>query len=382
MARPRSKRFVMRTPAVTIGAAVLMLGVGAVAPAQAVEQTSSCTDGGGTSWQTLTRWGGTYVDASGTTRITNNYVAWTTKAEMRPTQTTVRSYDGSGKLLQTLFRERAFDYAGGTLRDSRNPLDPPSAPGRAKIVLTVGTDGDGKSDCTMTFVQPPAVTPTASPDALPVGDVVSNGVGWRQLMAEDFNASTRPTVWRPYTDGPCCDNKYNDSARVTYHDGLMDVNIADSAGTLQGTAGQFGNTQSSMRTALRFRTDKPFSGAGAANMIWPTNDVWGDGEIDWPETQFDSTIEGFTHQVGAHPELNSMYVNSKVTASSGWHTAVTEWKPGAFVRFYLDGALLGEDTQNVPSTPHDWRFQTADNGGPQSSGGHFQIAWVAQWVLA
>lgn len=380
MARPRANRLVTISTA-TVGIAVLMLGLGANSVAQAVEQTSACSDGGGTAWSTMTHWGGTYVDASGTTRVTNNYVAWTTNHEWRPTQTTVRTYDGSGKLLQTLFRERGFDYNAGTSRDARNPLDPPSSPGRAKVVLTVGTDGDGKSDCTVTFVQPAATAPPASADSIPLGDVVSDGVKWRQVLSEDFNSATRPAGWHPYADGPCCDNKYNDLGRVTYHDGLMDVAIADSQGTLQGTAGQFGNTQTSMRTALRFRTDKPFSGAGEANMIWPTDDVWGNGEIDWPETQFNSTIGGFVHQVGAHPEVNSLYVDTGVTPSSGWHTAVTEWKPGSFVRFYLDGRMVGEDTRNVPTTPHDWRFQTADNGEATSNGGHFQIAWVAQWVL-
>src|SRR4051794_26626445 len=38
--------------------------------------------------------------------------------------------------------------------DYRNPLDQPAPQTKAKVTITVGRDGDGMADCTMTFTQP------------------------------------------------------------------------------------------------------------------------------------------------------------------------------------------------------------------------------------
>ena len=215
----------------------------------------------------------------------------------------------------------------------------------------------------------------------PVGDVTTNGVAWRQVFVENFDSSTRPAVWHPYPDGSG-QGKYNDGARVTYHDSCMDIEIAQVAGVMQGTAGIFGVGQNSMRTSMRFRTDAPFTGAGCAGMIWPRSGKWSEGEIDWPEVQFNGNITGFIHRVGLNPEQNALVVNTAVTPWSGWHTVVTEWRPGHYVRCFLDGVLLGTCTSAVAVNSHDWRLQAAANGGTRSAGGHMLVDWIAQWVLA
>lgn len=54
------------------------------------------------------------------------------------TDSWVRTYAGDGKRIQTLTWSGSFDYAGGTVFRSRNPKNPTSAPGRAKVKLSVG----------------------------------------------------------------------------------------------------------------------------------------------------------------------------------------------------------------------------------------------------
>ncbi|GAA2092032.1 hypothetical protein GCM10009841_00680 [Microlunatus panaciterrae] len=125
------------------------------APAVAgVSRLGSCVDGGGVAWRSKVTWGSTYV-SSGVTRVSVNFAGWTTtRSGIIPTDSVVKSYDGSGRLLQTLTRTASVNYTGGTFYDARNPLNPPSAPGRAKVTVSTGVDGDGKANCTVTFRQP------------------------------------------------------------------------------------------------------------------------------------------------------------------------------------------------------------------------------------
>ena len=73
---------------------------------------------------------------------------------MVPTDSAVRSYSGDGTRIQTLTWSGVYDYKRGTAYRVRNPLNPASAPGRAKIKITVGVDGDGHGNCSVTFTQP------------------------------------------------------------------------------------------------------------------------------------------------------------------------------------------------------------------------------------
>ena len=91
-----------------------------------------------------------------------DYAGWTTgRAGTVPTDSSVRSYDGAGhRTAHGRTRTGEFDYASGTVYDSRDPLNPPSAPGAAKVTVTLGVDGDGLGNCTLTFIQPgPGFTP-------------------------------------------------------------------------------------------------------------------------------------------------------------------------------------------------------------------------------
>ena len=54
------------------------------------------------------------------------------------TDSSVKTYNGSGTLIQTLTWTGAFAYGSGTTYKSRNPLNPPSSPGKSKVVVTLG----------------------------------------------------------------------------------------------------------------------------------------------------------------------------------------------------------------------------------------------------
>ena len=121
-----------------------------------VTQTATCVDGGGTRWRGRSAWGATYTDANGVRRVSNDSTGFTSAAAAATTvDYAVKTYNGAGRLLRTLAEyDRPFDFAGGQRSLVRNPLNAPSAPGKARITVTVGDGNDGYGTCSMTFVQP------------------------------------------------------------------------------------------------------------------------------------------------------------------------------------------------------------------------------------
>jgi hypothetical protein len=161
----------MKRLLMTVAAAVLAVtGLTATQPepaAAAVNRAGSCVDGAGVTWRSKVVWGSPYKTADGITRIQVDYAGWTTtKAGVVPTDSAVRSYDAAGRLLQTLKRTAALNYRSGAVYVARNPLNPPSAPGKAKITISTGVDGDGHHNCLVTFVQP-----ASDPVVAAVGDM-------------------------------------------------------------------------------------------------------------------------------------------------------------------------------------------------------------------
>ncbi|HYP46066.1 MAG TPA: CAP domain-containing protein [Propionibacteriaceae bacterium] len=136
--------------------------------AAATTQTASCTDGGGVRWNTRAIWGGSYTAADGVRRVAMDHAGWTTsRAGTVPTDSWVRTYDGSGTFLRSLAWSGSFAYQSGSTYKVQNPLNPPSAPGKTKVTITLGVDGDGYGNCTVTFTQPGGTTPTPSPSPSP-----------------------------------------------------------------------------------------------------------------------------------------------------------------------------------------------------------------------
>ena len=160
-------RSLFRGLAVAVAAALVLVVVPAGASAHTT-LTSSCTDGGDHLWRGRAVWGAEYRDAAGVKRVASEAVGFTSAA---PDATTVdysiQGYDGSGKRIYSVAqKDRRFSFRGGTVYLTRNPRNPPSAPGKTKIVVSVGDGNDGRGNCTMTFVQPTA-TPTAPSGSWP-----------------------------------------------------------------------------------------------------------------------------------------------------------------------------------------------------------------------
>ena len=146
---------------------LVTLGVTAP-PAQAATTfttTGSCVDGGGMTWHTKVIWGSTYRSSTGQSKVSVDYAGWTSTLGRLRTDSIVRSYDGTGRLVRALKRTAAVDYRLGTVYAARNPVNPPS--GGARIVITVGRDGDGFANCSVTHSQ----SATADPVIAAVGDL-------------------------------------------------------------------------------------------------------------------------------------------------------------------------------------------------------------------
>jgi beta-glucanase (GH16 family) len=126
-------------------------------------------------------------------------------------------------------------------------------------------------------------------------------------------------------------------------------------------------------------------GYKGAWLLWPASEVWPrDGEIDFPEGDFDSTIWAFMHRQGATAGSDQDWFSTSARWTD-WHTAVTEWTPSS-VRFLLDGQVVGTSTSRIPNTPMHWVIQnetTLSGYVPADSvSGHVLIDWVAVWSYA
>lgn len=100
---------------------------------------------------------------------------------------------------------------------------------------------------------------------------------------------------------------------------------------------------------------------GTAFLLWPANDRWAEGEVDYPELVWGAPISGSVHQIG-RPELNSDTFTLPTTSDGRWNIATIEWTPGLLV-FFLNGEEVRRVTADVPSTPFRWGFQSGGTYG-------------------
>ena len=144
-----------------------------------------------------------------------------------------------------------------------------------------------------------------------------------------------------------------------------------------------GNDQLYGRYAIHWKSDS-VPGYKVAWLLWPDSGVWpGDGEIDFPEANLDSTISGFMHrQNGSSGGDQDVYSTDVRFGDGNWHTAVTEWLPGS-LRFFVDGVEVGHSTSRVPNTPMHWVIQSETGLGSAhpaaGSEANVYIDWVAVW---
>jgi hypothetical protein len=231
----------------------------------------------------------------------------------------------------------------------------------------------------------PSLQPTAAPDpeaadtAAPSADddSASASAAPAASFVEDFDtaaalgrvAATYSQAWQPYPDGTS--GIYEPSKTVSVHDGVMDVQLggAGAAGTFGSVAGAWGHVGGSFSVRAKATGG---DGNGAAFMLWPTSNVWSDGEIDFPEGNFESSPQAFQHSMTPGQEAERVQVDSGVSWRD-WHTYTVDWDPGKSVTYSVDGTVLRTITQDVPTTPHRFMFQTGNWG----ASGNLLIDWVS-----
>ncbi|WP_228516922.1 family 16 glycosylhydrolase [Curtobacterium sp. VKM Ac-1376] len=228
-----------------------------------------------------------------------------------------------------------------------------------------------------------APEPDAAPEpgAAPESDASPADLAARAPNAsfvEDFTtsaltglvASLYPQSWQPYPDGTS--GIYAPSKTVSVHDGVMDVAL----GTGAGAAGTFGTADGAWdHVGGSFSVRAKATGGdgnGAAFMLWPTSNVWSDGEIDFPEGNFESNPMVFHHSMTPGQEAERIQVDTGVSWRD-WHTYKVDWVPGESVTYSVDGTVLQTITEDVPTTPHRFMFQVG-NWGDQ---GNLLIDWVS-----
>lgn len=214
---------------------------------------------------------------------------------------------------------------------------------------------------------------SASGVSMPVGDLL----GWHQIIAEDFLTTSTSTTfgttyansWTSYDDG----GKYYKST-ISAHDGVMDFTLDG----IKGGAGWFGSKYTQYgKFSMRIKAINA-SDNGTAIMLWPTGNIWGNGEIDYPEGNFQGTLGLFHHGINCTDCSASDSYNTGVTWTN-WHTVSIEWTPTS-VKYYLDDALIKTVTHDIPIYDHRYTIQIAPNG-PSPQSGNFLIDWVAIYSL-
>ena len=239
----------------------------------------------------------------------------------------------------------------------------------AGVVLTITSAPSSGRDFAAAGVPRPTATPSVDP-----------GPDRNATFFEDFDTpaaaggqfrSTYANAWQPYAEGTS--GKYFSDELISAHDGVMDVAMDGE----HGAAGVFGPPDSAWAHvggtySIRARVVGGV-GNGAAIMLWPTSNVRSEGEINFPEGNFESHPVVYHHSMIPGHEGSAQGIDSEVTWR-GWHTYTIDWKPGKSVSYFVDGRLLGTITTNVPTTAHRYTFQIGDTGAP----GHVLIDWVSR----
>ncbi|KQS14798.1 hypothetical protein ASG04_02965 [Curtobacterium sp. Leaf183] len=223
----------------------------------------------------------------------------------------------------------------------------------------------------------PSPAPSDDVTAQPAVQADSAATPPAASFVEDFNtpallgqvSSLYKQAWQPYPDGTS--GIYAPSKTVSVADGVMNVALggAGSAGTFGTSAGAWGHVGGTF--SVRAKAEGG-DGNGAAFMLWPSSNNWSDGEIDFPEGNFESSPSGFQHSMVPGRGAEREQIGTNVSWRD-WHTYTVNWVPGKSVTYSVDGTVLKTVTHDVPTTPHRFMFQTGNWG----ASGTLQIDWVS-----
>ncbi|ROP64319.1 glycoside hydrolase family 16 protein [Curtobacterium sp. PhB115] len=218
----------------------------------------------------------------------------------------------------------------------------------------------------------------ANATSAPRGDVGN----FKQTYREQFStaatakgkfAKTYAKSWQPYPDGT--GGMYYSGAMISAHNGYMDVKLDGkhgAAGTFGTPTGAWGHKGGKFIVRAKATGG---DGNGAAFMLWPSSDKWSDGEIDYPEANFEQQPMLHHHSMTPGQEATATSLSTGVSWRS-WHTYSIEWIPGKSVRYRLDGKVIKTVTKHVPKTAHRYMFQVGNWGDT----GHLYIDWVSTYT--
>lgn len=268
--------------------------------------------------------------------------------------------------------EPAPGTAGSSVQSATPSAPTTKQPSAAGSAASAPVDESTTPTTPSTTAEP---DPTAPPMAVgtttnpPAGSTFAEGFDTPAPAGGAF-AATYANAWQPYPDAT--GGKYWSSLIASAHDGVMDVAMDGK----HGAAGTFGTPTGAWSHVGGTFSIRAKASGGAANgvavMLWPTSNVRADGELNYPEGQFDGRPTVFHHSMVPGHEDKAKRIDTHVSWR-GWHTYTTDWVPGQYVKYYLDGELIGTVTENVPTTPHRYMFQIGNWGQP----GHLLIDWVA-----
>jgi len=222
--------------------------------------------------------------------------------------------------------------------------------------------------------------------------------GWQRVVTSDFNETTAlgswpgpeaARFWKNRQRGPDTSGRatYDSSKTVSEANGILDVWVHSEGAEryVAAPVSAIGATHGA-RIAVCMRADR-IPGYKIAFLLWPTE---GDGnslgEIDYPESKLDGppvTANAFMHYAPEPSDGRRQDWFDSGAFLQDWHAYTIEWNPKAsppYVRFYVDGRLIGEATEFVPWVPMFYVMQIesylGDEPLPASSQGHVQVDWA------
>lgn len=232
---------------------------------------------------------------------------------------------------------------------------------------------------------------------MPVGDLP----GWHQVFTDDFTTNSAlgngfpgtayVNKWDTYGDVADTNDKnvpayhlvyYTNQKTVSVNNGILDIYAHTENG--KHMCAEFSpkvTPQTYGRYSFRYRVDT-IPHFGGVWLTWPNDYVWpAHGEIDYPEAGF-SGYNMFANAHYADPNGGVDNYDTHVTGQN-WHTYTFDWSPGKET-FYLDGAVIGTSTHEVPNLPMYFAYQCGYNNGSLdgTEQGHVQIDWVTVYTKA
>ncbi|MFK4483324.1 beta-glucanase (GH16 family) [Curtobacterium sp. AB7] len=213
--------------------------------------------------------------------------------------------------------------------------------------------------------------------------------GWTRVFGEDFaDAATNRTFESRYSDRFVAYHGFADTAgtgryqasTLSTHDGVLDVRLRTTragvplaGGVVPLVDGEWGG-QTAGRYSIRMRSDE-VDGYGVAVLLWSDENLWSDGEIDFPEGALGAPAWLNVHCL-ADPAEKCIHQQTEASLKD-WHTYTIEWTADR-MSFLVDDEVVGTTTENIPTARMHLVVQAGSNAGnpPADAAGSLLIDWM------